>query len=144
MTNSFSVPSIASFFLIIVHWGISLVSAVPVNNDLWRVTTPWMGTLSLNKAQSNQLITLTFVPTTSTNDRIPIARSYDGRDWELSPGLYTHIGLAITCSGSSCGINLSNLTRSGDLFETSYTSPFDPDSGKGKNTRAARFLEQAT
>jgi len=112
-------------------------------NEVWRVATPWIGTLTFNKAQSGQLVTLTFV-SNPANDRIPVARSYDGQDWELSAGPFAAAGLMISCSSSSCTINVLKLTRSGNLFETSYTCILDPASGKGKNAVVARFLEQAT
>jgi len=122
-----------------------LLWAVPATaiNDIWMVTTPWIGTLSMNKASSGQLITLSFLAH-PTNAWIPVARSYDGRDWELSGGPLAYIGLTISCFNDSCGINVANLTRAGNLYETTYPSPLSSTSEKGKNAMVSRFLEQAT
>jgi len=120
-----------------------MVSANPLGHELWKVATPWIGTFTINKAQRGELVTLTFL-TDPGNDKIPVARSYDGRDWELSPGPFADIGLSISCSPTSCDINVSNIDLSGNLYETSYTSYVSRFSTKGKAARVARFLEQAT
>jgi hypothetical protein len=97
--------------------------------------------IEVDKAPSGKLMTLTMLD--STGNLIPIARSYDGRDWEVAPGPYAYSGeVGITCSTDTvCEIDLEAITESGPVKETTYTEYLDLED---KKARVARFLEQTT
>lgn len=114
----------------------------PVERALGEMTE--IQTITVNMAPSGKLLTLTMLDS-NTGDLIPIARSYDGRKWEVAPGPYAHSGeVGITCGTSNCEVDLSAITTSGPVKETTYTAYLNLDDETGKKARAARFLEQAT
>ena len=66
----------------------------------------------------------------------PVARSYDGKDWELSPGKF--IKISISCDDQNCILELPALVGNDEyqVFTSNHTlEPKD---------EAARFLEQVT
>ena len=81
-----------------------------------------------------------------TGDFIPIARSYDGRPFEVAPGPYAHGILPLDCSTETqmCEIDITVIEHKGSLDEITYSSYLDPNSQKGVTAMVARFLEQAT
>jgi hypothetical protein len=117
-------------------------SAAPPPVVTYRATLPWAGWIGVNLSQFGQLVTLTVEE--PSGNLIPVARSYDGRPWEVAPGPYADVGLPISCESSWCGIDIAPIKRVGSLKETVYTSFLDPNNEQGRNALVARFLEQAT
>jgi hypothetical protein len=103
---------------------------------------PFAGSVTVDLSKSGQLATLTLLD--SLGALIPIARSYDGRPWEVAPGPFVYGVLTISCGSTLCSIDLSKITRQGSLKHTVYSAYIDPASDKGQSATVARFLEQAT
>ena len=94
-------------------------------------------------AADGELITLALFD--DLGELLPVARSYDGRGWEVSPGPFADGKVSIGCDASSCAIDVSNLGRTGTLKKTTYSAYLDPASSEDdKRSAVARFLEQAT
>ena len=106
---------------------------------------PHAGSLSFDLAKAGQLVTIVALDD-ATGDSIPIARSYDGRPFEVAPGPYVNVGLPMHCPTESlyCGIDIAVVQRTGSLHEITYSSYLDSSSPKGIDAMTARFLEQAT
>jgi len=86
------------------------------------------------------LCTLTTV--NELGDLLAIARSYDGKDWEVSPGPFVD-SLSINCgNGHACTLNLSDIDTPMKL--TSYAPYLKGDSASDQKKMVAKFLEQAT
>ena len=111
----------------------------------WVTSLPHVGWLDFKLAKAGQLVTIVALEDT-TGDSIPIARSYDGRPFEVAPGPYADGVLPMRCPAEvqSCGIDITVVKRIGSLQEITYSSYLDPNSPKGINAKTARFLEQAT
>lgn len=95
-------------------------------------------------AANGELITLALFD--DLGELQPVARSYDGRDWEVSPGPFADGKVSIDCTSiTSCDIDVSQLGRTGTLKKTTYSAYLDPASSEDdKRSAVARFLEQAT
>ena len=108
-------------------------------------TLPHVGWLGFDLAKAGQLVTIVALDGV-TGDSIPVARSYDGRPFEVAPGPYANGGLPMHCPAEFqyCGIDIAVVQRTGSLQEITYSSYLDPSSPKGINAMTARFLEQAT
>ena len=106
---------------------------------------PHVGWLGFDLAKAGQLVTIIALDGV-TGDSIPVARSYDGRPFEVAPGPYANGGLPMHCPAEFqyCGIDIAVVQRTGSLQEITYSSYLDPSSPKGINAMTARFLEQAT
>ena len=106
---------------------------------------PGAGWLDFTLSKAGQLVTVVALED-ATGDSIPIARSYDGRPFEVAPGPYVNVGVPINCPAGLqyCSIDITGVKRTGSLREITYPSYLDPSSQKGINARTARFLEQAT
>ena len=111
----------------------------------WVVSLPHAGWLGFNLSQMDQLVRIV-VQDGATGDFIPIARSYDGRPFEVAAGPYANGALPLDCSAETqfCEMNIAAVQQRGSLLEITYSSYLDPNSEKGRNARVARFLEQAT
>ena len=97
---------------------------------------------------SGTLCTLTRVDNKITSTHIPIARSYDTKDWQRNPGKYvsyTTIECGVVSSGDGddeylCQLSLPALTENNDgYYITRYYSEPLPS-----RTLAARFLDRTT
>ena len=106
------------------------------------------GTLEVTMSSTGSLCTLTEVQTdTSTGEDvqvIPIARSYEGRNWESAAGgrassIFSSGG-ALACSdtSSTCTMHLPAASTSSRYVLTSY------DHSIGQRNEVARFLDQST
>ena len=106
---------------------------------------PYAGWLDFNLSKPGQLVTIVALEA-ATGDSIPIARSYDGRPFEVAPGPYVNVGVPINCATGLqyCGVDIAGVKRTGSLQEITYSSYLDPNSQKGIDAITARFLEQAT
>ena len=122
-----------------------LASDVPDPQVRRIVSMPYKGWLGFKFAKAGQLVTIV-VREDTTRDSIPIARSYDGRPFEVAPGPYAYGELPLDCSTETqmCEIDITVIERKGSLHEITYSSYLDPSSQKGVTAMVARFLEQAT
>ena len=89
-------------------------------------------------------------------DYLPIARSYDGRDWELSAGPFNspNFDLNLNCNDDGtdeCSIDMASILQApagsvGEIRLTSYAPYLDTSSSDSMQQKGivARFLEQAT
>jgi len=108
------------------------VSSLDVGND-----TP--GTLfesrTLPKSSVGALHNLLHLSSNSTS-MAPVARSYDGNDWEISPGRFSSISMI--CESEECILQLPLLGDDEEyaVYESSHTLP--------RKDEVARFLEQTT
>jgi hypothetical protein len=94
------------------------------------------GITAFMKSDMGMLCTL--VEITPQGSLKPAARSYDGFDWEVSPGAYVSL-LNFQCNIESCSVNLPVLA-SGSMYKlTSFEKP-----SYSRADESARFLEQAT
>lgn len=75
----------------------------------------------------------------------PVARAFDGRDWQASAGQYAGI-LTIECvpSTTACDMHLPPLQEDGVFRLTSYEKYVDPTDSSQQPAIVARFLEQAS
>lgn len=105
----------------------------------------------LNLAKDAGLCTLSL--TDEYGDYLPIARSYDGRNWEVTAGPFNSpsFDLALACDATTCSIDLTSILHtavggSGEIRLTSYAPYLDESSSEimEKKGIVARFLEQAT
>ena len=98
-----------------------------------------------NTSASGNLCTLTLQDADTSNAvplQIPVARSFDGYDWEVTAGPLSQILPSPTCSASVCtfrDLPLPAQNKAYALTSYSHSSP-----GTGPEVDAARFLEQAT
>lgn len=114
----------------------------------------------------NSLCTLTMLDV--RGDYIPIARSYDGRPWELSAGPFNNArnngnnddygGMIVACDAIKCAIDFAPALRvvantatsfntTAQFHLTSYSAYLDTQGSNHVNDRkalVARFLEQTT
>jgi hypothetical protein len=124
----------------------SCVASDSANPQVRRIVSmPYNGWLGFKFAKAGQLVTIV-VQEDTTRDSIPIARSYDGRPFEVAPGPYAHGELPLDCSAETqmCEIDITVIERKGSLHEITYSSYLDHTSEKGVTAMVARFLEQAT
>lgn len=120
----------------------------PQGNDVGSVSTAIdtaiNGAISIEITTVGHLCVLAVRDTSasSSSDHItkPIARSYDGKSWEISAGFLSDLLPKPTCSESSCTVEgLPSLGPNETYILTSYFH-----SGFGEKAEAVRFLEQAT
>lgn len=107
--------------------------------------------LSPSPDAGGHLCTLTRVDDEATMVFVPIARSYDGHDWQVQRGRYIH-GVSVECGESSasgsgyrageylCQVAVPALDESAEGY---YLTRFE-ETGVSPRTRAARFLERHT
>ena len=90
-----------------------------------------------------ELCTLTTV--NSLGDLVPLARSYLGQDWEVSPGPFV-TSLSFSCSDGVCSVHLDDdaLANGSEFKLTSYSSYLDSSNADDRKSIVARFLEEAT
>ena len=119
----------------------NIVTCPPVGSPPVRLSS---GSIMIPVA-TNTLCTLTKVVPSSGNDAeisIPVARSYDNKPWEKSPGDYAASLFKdkdILCYASGCQMNLPTLEEEGaecHLSSFSYSL--------SETDELARFLETAT
>jgi hypothetical protein len=96
------------------------------------------GRIELVISDSGRLCTLVQISPDGLNFK-PVARSYDGYDWESSAGDFAT--LKFTCGGDSCVANLPTLPA-GSVYQ--LTSFDKPQLFLGDKDEIARFLEQTT
>ncbi|KAK1734850.1 hypothetical protein QTG54_014310 [Skeletonema marinoi] len=97
-------------------------------------------TLGSTTAKS-ELCTLTRRQASSGARRVPVARSYAGRSWEKSAGLFARSGsgLVVDCGGGTeCELTLPSLGEDQEYVLESFSYEVTAEA------EAARFLEQAT
>lgn len=125
-------------------------------------TTPYncppvnVSTVIAEATPSGQPITISIPSTTSTNElctlirrktstgksRAPVARSYAGRNWEVSAGFFARSGsgLIVDCDGTTsagvCDVTLPSLGDDQEYVLESFVHQVTPE------VEAARFLEQ--
>ena len=90
------------------------------------------------------LCTLTRRQSSTSSRRIPVARSYAGRQWEKSAGLFARSGsgLVVDCSGGggggACELTLPSLGTDQEYVLESFSYEASME------VEAARFLEQVS
>ena len=126
-------------------------------------TTPYncppvdVSTVIVEATPSGQPITISIPSTTSTNElctlirrktstgksRAPVARSYAGRNWEVSAGFFARSGSGLivdcddgTASAGVCDVTLPSLGDDQEYVLESFVHQVTPE------VEAARFLEQ--
>ena len=96
-------------------------------------------TLLMDLAPANELVIL--ARSNSATDYIPVSRSYDGNDWEASPGL--HEGLVVVCVGDNssrkCELEIEKTAT-----DTFFLARYVQDNNISDRDKAARFLEMTT
>jgi len=95
-------------------------------------------TLGSTTAKS-ELCTLTRRQASSGARRVPVARSYAGRSWEKSAGLFARSGsgLVVDCGGGTeCDLTLPTLGEDQEYVLESFSYDVTAEA------EAARFLEQ--
>ena len=117
-----------------------------------------VSTVIAEATPSGQPITISIPSTTSTNElctlirrktstgksRAPVARSYAGRNWEVSAGFFARSGsgLIVDCDGSTtagvCDVTLPSLGEGQEYVLESFVHQVTPE------VEAARFLEQVS
>ena len=111
-----------------------------VGSDPLELTMP-LGTADITKSTGEGLCTLSAID--SFGNLLPIARSYDNRDWEITPGKYV-TDLEFDCSGgSSCTVDLSSVSET-QLMLTSFQPYLDSSDANDQKSIVARFLQTAT
>lgn len=101
-------------------------------------------TISIPSTTStNELCTLIRRKTSTGKSRAPVARSYAGRDWEVSAGFFarSNSGLIVDCdtattSAGVCDVTLPSLGDDQEYVLESFVHQVTPE------VEAARFLEQ--
>ncbi len=101
------------------------------------------GIIEIERVGENEVCTLTKIyidEDKNVSKSVPIARSYDNNDWEISPGqfamsIFDHQPL---CSSSSCRIDLPSLEANEEYRLTNYENTLSA------RDEFARFLESAT
>ena len=97
------------------------------------------GSVSIGNS-ANGLCTLTTV--TALGDLVAVARSYDGLDWEASPGPFAETLSISGCDGKGCTVDVSGIST--EMKLTSYAAYLDANNVKDQKSIVAKFLEQAT
>lgn len=117
----------------------SAVTCPPIDSSI--SFFPSNGVIAINPtAQSGDLCTLTLLDS-SIGVSTPVARSYDGLDWEVAAGPFSSILSPPICSNTIC--TFENLPEQISPVKTYVlTSYFH--TGFGVDADAARLLEQAT
>ena len=140
-----------------------LAAALLVAPSKAATTTPYncppvnVSTVIVEATTGGQPITISIPSTTSTNElctlirrktstgksRAPVARSYAGRDWEVSAGFFARSGSglivdcdAATTSAGVCDVTLPSLGDDQEYVLESFVHQVTPE------VEAARFLEQ--
>jgi len=129
-------------------------------------TTPYncppvnVSTVIVEATAGSQPITISIPSTTSTNElctlirrktstgksRAPVARSYAGRNWEVSAGFFarSNSGLIVDCDTATtsnagvCDVTLPSLDDDQEYVLESFVHQVTPE------VEAARFLEQVS
>ena len=93
------------------------------------------GEIDISNSKLSTLCTLTEI----TNDSFlkPVARSYNGTDWETSAGDFVYMG--IKCFSGVCRVSLPPLSLGSRYQLTTFLRP-----SYSRMDEIARFLEQAT
>ena len=88
----------------------------------------------------SELCTLTRRQASSGARRVPVARSYAGRSWEKSAGLFARSGsgLVVDCGGTECDLTLPSLGEDQEYVLESFSYEVTAEA------EAARFLEQVS
>ena len=90
----------------------------------------------------SSLCTLTRRQSSTGARRVPVARSYAGREWEKSAGLFARSGsgLVVDCGGgaAACELTLPSLKEDQEYVLESFSHDVRPE------VEAARFLEQVS
>ena len=91
----------------------------------------------------SSLCTLTRRQSSTSSRRVPVARSYAGRPWEKSAGLFARSGsgLVVDCSGGgegACELTLPSLGENQEYVLESFSYEVSME------VEAARFLEQVS
>ena len=89
----------------------------------------------------SELCTLTRRQASSGARRVPVARSYAGRSWEKSAGLFARSGsgLVVDCGGGTeCDLTLPSLGEDQEYVLESFSYDVTAEA------EAARFLEQVS
>ena len=103
-------------------------------------------TLEVTMSSTGSLCTLTEVQTDASTGEdvqiVPIARSYEGQNWESAAGgrassIFSSGG-ALACSGATCTMHLPAASANSRYVLTSY------DHSIGQRNEVARFLDQST
>ncbi|KAI2512165.1 Protein of unknown function (DUF1501) [Fragilaria crotonensis] len=94
------------------------------------------GLVEVSNSNQNSLCTITEI--TKDSFLKPVARSYNGMNWEASPGDYSAVAIACGASGS-CNVSLPLLPAGSRFQITTFKPPSYTVSDE-----VARFLEQAT
>ncbi len=103
--------------------------------------------LEVTSSNGGDLCTLTLHDNNnSASVPIPIARSYDGLDWEITAGPYSDALSQPDCVASVCTFSDLPPLNDDDEYDFSYvlTSYYRDADDIGAQAEAARFLEQAT
>jgi hypothetical protein len=94
------------------------------------------GLVEISNSNPNTLCTVTEI--TSGSFLKPVARSYNGMNWEVSPGDYSSVDVA--CGANrTCNVSLPLLATGSRFQITSFRPP-----SYSVSDEVARFLEQAT
>ena len=111
---------------------IDTTNSVVQSNTISRFVVSSAGTLcTLNRIQTSDTGEVIFIA--------PVARSYDGNDWETVSGPYK---VQINCANSECAIFVPD--SSSDNFRFQLTSYDTRSRNFSSQDLASRFLEQAT
>jgi hypothetical protein len=115
--------------------------------QVFAVSCPATGSIevsdvTISLSNSEKLCTLTTL--SSLGELVPVARSYDGNNWEASPGPFS-ASVSFECSKNSCSVDLTQIMAAGSsCFLTTFESYADASDKQGQKNMVARFLEQAT
>jgi len=117
---------------------------IPAIDIIQAASSPAGGITVDNTATSRHLCTLTLQDASnpSTAVSIPVARSFDGGDWEIAAGPLAQTLPSPTCSSSVC--TLVGLPPPDTEQDEMYVLTSFSHTGFGEEAEAARFLEQAT
>ncbi len=120
---------------------------IPTHDVVAAASSSTGGISTAITSQSGDLCTLTLQDNISSDSdpvlHVPIARSYDGRDWEATAGpLSDTLSSSLTCSEDKVctfvGLSAPKLDTQSYVLTSYYHTGF------GQEAEAARFLEQAT
>lgn len=119
---------------------------IPTHDVIAAASSSTGGISTAITQQSGDLCTLTLQDISSDSDpvlHVPIARSYDGRDWEATAGpLSDTLTSSLSCSEDNV---CTFVGLSAPKYDTqSYVLTSYHHTGFGQEAEAARFLEQAT
>ena len=100
---------------------------------------PDNGIFSILTTSNEGLCTLTLKTTTSTTETLaPLARSYNGHDWESVAGPYT---ISFHCNGNECDGSAPSIDQHTQVF---LLTSFGLSTNLNSEDIAARFFEQTT